>query len=105
MSVHRLPLVDRPLRRADATVPLSGFSHLFCALVQYHQSRSASIEALEASLEAAGREVGIRSLELLVARERGSRRETRLQGALQFIHTNVWRFLFGRVRRDRPGVG
>jgi hypothetical protein len=38
-------------------------------------------------------------LELLVVRERASRRDTRLQGILQFIHTNVWRALFGRVRR------
>jgi hypothetical protein len=37
-------------------------------------------------------------LELLAVRERGSRRDTRLQGILQFIHTNVWRALFGRVR-------
>jgi hypothetical protein len=40
-------------------------------------------------------------LELLSLRERGSRRDTRLQGILQFIHTNVWRALFGRVRPTR----
>jgi hypothetical protein len=42
-------------------------------------------------------------LELLVVRERASRRDTRLQGILQFIHTNVWRALFGRVRRPAGG--
>ena len=43
-------------------------------------------------------------LELLALRERGSRRDTRLQGILQFVHTNVWRALFGRVR-DTPRRG
>ena len=41
-------------------------------------------------------------LELLSLRERSSRRDTRLQGILQFIHTNVWRALFGRVRPATP---
>jgi len=41
-------------------------------------------------------------LELLSLRERNSRRDTRLQGILQFIHTNVWRALFGRVRPPTP---
>lgn len=49
-------------------------------------------------LDEAGYEVGSRILEVLVARERANRRDTRLQGVLQFIHTNVWRSLFGRVR-------
>jgi hypothetical protein len=48
-------------------------------------------------LDEAGYEVGSRMLEVLVARERANRRETRLQGVLQFVHTNVWRSLFGRV--------
>jgi hypothetical protein len=43
-------------------------------------------------------------LELLAVRERGSRRDTRLQGILQFIHTNVWRALFGRVRLACAGL-
>jgi len=49
-------------------------------------------------LEEAGYDVGCRTLELLCWRDKASRRETRLQGILQFVHTNVWRSLFGRAR-------
>mmetsp|Transcript_1428 Transcript_1428/g.2179 ORF Transcript_1428/g.2179 Transcript_1428/m.2179 type:complete len:129 (+) Transcript_1428:426-812(+) len=35
-------------------------------------------------------------LEVLSYREKGNRREIRLQGILQFINTNVWRCLFGK---------
>jgi len=40
--------------------------------------------------------VGARILEVLFHREKGNRREIRLQGILQFINTNVWRCLFGK---------
>ena len=36
-------------------------------------------------------------LEILSYREKGNRREIRLQGILQFINTNIWRCLFGKV--------
>lgn len=48
-------------------------------------------------LEDAGAGVGERMLEILSYREKGNRREIRLQGILQFINTNVWRCLFGKV--------
>jgi trafficking protein particle complex subunit 5 len=40
--------------------------------------------------------VGQRLLELIVWREKNSRRETRILGILQFIHTTVWKTLFGK---------
>ena len=36
-------------------------------------------------------------MEILSYREKGNRREIRLQGILQFINTNIWRCLFGKV--------
>jgi trafficking protein particle complex subunit 5 len=44
-----------------------------------------------------GYRVGQRVLELIVWREKNSRRETRILGILQFIHTVVWRTLFGKA--------
>ena len=118
MQVLRTPFASA------AQVSLSAFAFLFSELVQYNQSRVSSVTELERKcvrnrallvgvalrqlsavypccrrLDEAGYEVGSRVLEVLVARERANRRDTRLQGALQFIHTNVWRSLFGRVRR------
>jgi hypothetical protein len=106
-------------------VSLAAFAFLFSELVQYHQSRVSNINELErkcvsprrnsrchrprgappARLEEAGHGVGSRMLDLLCARDKANRREVRLQGILQFVHTNVWRSLFGRVRRQlrRPG--
>ena len=43
-----------------------------------------------------GYRVGQRVLELIVWREKNSRRETRILGILQFIHTVVWKTLFGK---------
>ena len=43
-----------------------------------------------------GYRVGQRMLELIVWREKNSRRETRILGILQFIHSVVWKTLFGK---------
>jgi hypothetical protein len=44
--------------------------------------------------------VGVRLLELLCYRERAGRRETRLLDILRFVHSTLWRYLFGRQARD-----
>lgn len=43
-----------------------------------------------------GRQVGRRSAELIFWRERPGRRETKLLQALMFVHTQVWKALFGK---------
>lgn len=100
-------ILDRPLPRGKTEVSLSAFAFLFSELVQYNQSRVGSVADLERRLDEAGAEVGARMLELLVLRDKAGRRDTHLQGVLQFVHTHVWRALFGRVRCDvkRPQSG
>ncbi|KAG6427778.1 hypothetical protein SASPL_112025 [Salvia splendens] len=78
-------------------VSLSAFAFLFSELVQYNQIQVDNIAELERRLEDAGYAVGARVLELLCHREKGSRRETRLLGILSFIHSTVWKVLFGKV--------
>ena len=51
-------------------------------------------------LEDIGFGVGLRLLELLVYRERGSKREVQLLKALVFLQTTMWRYLFGRDAQD-----
>lgn len=51
-------------------------------------------------LEDAGTGVGLRLVELLCFREKTSRRETRLLDALKFVHSVLWKYLFGRQARD-----
>jgi len=54
------------------------------------------LEADTTRLNEMGYRVGQRVLELIVWREKNSRRETRILGILQFIHTTVWKTLFGK---------
>ena len=51
-------------------------------------------------LEDAGYGVGLRLLEVLSYRERNSRREIRLLEMLKFIHTSLWKCLFGRQAKE-----
>lgn len=43
-----------------------------------------------------GYRVGIRMLELLTWREKNAKRETKVLGVLYFIHSVVWKALFGK---------
>ncbi|CAM6123315.1 unnamed protein product [Calypogeia fissa] len=90
-------VVDKPLGKGKTEVSLSAFSFLFSELVQYSQTRVDNITELERRLEDAGYGVGLRTLELLCHREKGNRRETRLLGILSFVHSTVWKCLFGKV--------
>ena len=53
-------------------------------------------ELIDDRLNEMGYRVGQRALELIVWREKNSRRETRFLGILQFIHTVIWKTLFGK---------
>eukprot|EP00850_Spirogloea_muscicola_P006227 SM000029S10522 [mRNA] locus=s29:602262:604276:+ [translate_table: standard] len=78
-------------------VGLSAFAFLFSELVQYSQARVSNVPELERKLEDAGYGVGLRMLELLCHREKGNKRETRLLQILTFVHSSVWKALFGKV--------
>lgn len=81
-------------------VSLSTFSYLFSELVQYCQSKVSNVGELERKLEEVGHGVGLRLLEILAYRERAGRRDTRLLDVLRFIHSTLWKYLFGRQAKD-----
>lgn len=90
-------IYDRSLHRARSDVSLSAFSFLFSESVQYLHRQSKDISELERRLSLLGQRIGIRALEYVTLREgKAARRETRVLGILRFIHTQVWRVLFGR---------
>ncbi|RKP26489.1 NO signaling/Golgi transport ligand-binding domain-containing protein [Syncephalis pseudoplumigaleata] len=66
-------------------------------MLQYAQNRVHGIQDLERKLNEFGYRVGIRSLELIMWREKNVTRETRVINVLYFIHTKVWKALFGRA--------
>ena len=56
--------------------------------------------SLSARLEDIGHGVGLRLLEVLCYREKASKRDNQLLDVLKFVHTVLWKFLFGRQARD-----
>ncbi|KAM8793930.1 TPPC5 protein, partial [Eudromia elegans] len=90
------PLLERPLGRPRGDVSLGAFALLFSELVQYCQNRVYSVAELQAQLASLGHQVGQRLLDVLVSREKGGRRETKLLGALLFVKGPAWRALFGK---------
>lgn len=98
-------------------VSLSAFAFLFSELVQYCHSKVQNVTELEQRyvvsfthvhpgppcahrLEDAGYGVGLRLLELLHYREGKAKRETNLLRMLMFVHTTVWKYLFGKPAKD-----
>ena len=55
---------------------------------------------MKCRLEDAGYSIGLRLLEMLCFRERNSKREIKVLDALKFVHSTVWKYLFGRQARD-----
>ena len=51
-------------------------------------------------LEDTGSGVGLRLLEILCFREKNSKRDVRLLDILKFVHSTLWKYLFGRQARD-----
>jgi len=92
------PLVDRqiPIRPRNE-VSLGAFAFLFSECIQYFQTRVSNVGELERRLADVGFDVGVRLLELLIYREKASKREIKVLGILSFLHTNVWKCLFGKI--------
>ncbi|KAI9267437.1 NO signaling/Golgi transport ligand-binding domain-containing protein [Sporodiniella umbellata] len=65
-------------------------------MLQYAQKRVNGIQDLEKKLNEFGYRVGFRMLELLTWREKVAKRETKVLGILYFIHSTVWKALFGK---------
>jgi len=89
-------IIDQPLNRPKKEVSLSAFSYLFSELVQYCQSRVNLTQELEKRLSDAGYGIGQRQVELLSQREKGCRKEKNIVAMLQFIHTTMWKAVFGK---------
>ncbi|KAJ3120644.1 TRAPP subunit trs31 [Nowakowskiella sp. JEL0407] len=88
--------LDRSLLLKRTDVSLSAFSFLFAEILSYSQNRSLGVQDLEKRLSEFGYRVGIRTLELLWFREKQGKRETKVLQTLYFIHSNLWKYLFGK---------
>lgn len=98
-SSNRKTIYDRNLNRARTSeLSLASFAHLFNTLIAYHHARAPSVSDLEARLAQSAYPIGVKLLDLLLFRmpARTASRPTRLIELLQFVHTTLWRALFGR---------
>jgi hypothetical protein len=93
--------------RGTREVNLSAYAWLFSEIVQQVAQKAKDLRDLEARLTLLGSHIGLRVLELLSYRISvtslasltapwSCKRETRLLGILYFIHTTVWKSLFGK---------
>ncbi|WVN85233.1 uncharacterized protein L203_100378 [Cryptococcus depauperatus CBS 7841] len=96
-------ILDRSIgRTASAKVSVGAWAFLFAEIVGYSQSRVDSVSDLEARLSSLGYDAGQRILALLLLRNtqasstKDPKREHRLIPALQFIHTQIYRYCFGK---------
>jgi len=90
------PILEKALSKGKTEINLSTFALLFSEMVQYCQNRVYTVPELQNKLSEMGQHVGYRILDVLVLRERGFKRETKLLQMLLFIKTNLWKSLFGK---------
>lgn len=90
-------IYDNSVFRRTPEVNLSSLAFLFSAIIQETQQNSKGVQQLEAKLNSYGYGVGTKFLELITLRDgKSAKRETKIVEVLQFIHTQVWKTLFGR---------
>ena len=95
-------ILERPRDKTrHAEVSLSALQFLFAEMVVYAQDRVSGIAEFEQLLGAIGRHVGLRALAMQSQRAQSAsnpkrpQRETRLLKTLLWIHTTLWKVLFG----------
>lgn len=94
--VPKISILEKPLSKGKGEINISAYALLFSEIVQYCQNRVLSVPELQAKLSELGFHVGQRILDLLFARERNFKRETKLLNILVFIKTTMWKALFGK---------
>lgn len=96
-------ILDRPLNKTKgAEVSLGAFAFLLAEIIGYSQGRVDSVNDLERRLSSLGYETGLRILSLIMLRNtqqaggKDPKREHRLIPILQFVHTQVYKYCFGK---------
>ncbi|GAA5963435.1 hypothetical protein JCM3765_003071 [Sporobolomyces pararoseus] len=105
-------IYERPLTRSRGTeISLTSWNFLFGEIIQYTQKQVIGISEFEKKLNVLGYRVGMRLIELLSIRDSlypihtstlsrsppPPSRNLRLLPLLTYIHSNLYRYLFGKV--------
>ncbi|CAN8064531.1 unnamed protein product [Agarophyton chilense] len=89
-------ILEKSLAQARGEVNMDAYLALFAELVSYCRDRVESVMALQEKLSQLGYRIGRRALDLIIAREKISKRDTRLRNILSFIALTLWTFLYGK---------
>lgn len=96
-ALRKTSIYDKNLHRKSGQVSLSSFTFLYSEIIQYMQKQSSGIQDLEQKLNRLGYHMGLRISELVTLREgKNAKREIKLLNVLQFIHTTIWKTIFGK---------
>ncbi|OCK78806.1 trafficking protein particle complex subunit 5 [Lepidopterella palustris CBS 459.81] len=96
---NKKTIYDRNLSRSkNSELSRAAFAYLFVEMISYAQKRVKGIADLEKRLNNQGYPLGLKLLELLLARAppNSALRPTRILPLLQFIAQTLWRHLFNR---------
>ncbi|WFD29117.1 Trafficking protein particle complex subunit 31 [Malassezia sp. CBS 17886] len=95
-------ILERPRDKTRAAeVSFSALQYLFAEAVAYTKERVLGIADLERLLSTMGHRVGVRALVLMAhrreatANSKNPKRETRLLPALLWVHSTLWKAVFG----------
>ena len=89
-------IYDKNLKMIRPEINLSTYSFLLSEIIQHFLEKKISTEEIEIELEKLGENIGPRVLELISFREKSYKHEIKHVEMLKFIHSNVWKLLFGR---------
>lgn len=97
LSLRKASIYEKNLHRKSIDVSISSYAFLFSEIIQYLQKKSTGIQDLERRLNDLGYHIGQRVLELITLRDgKNAKREIKILGVLQFIHTTVWKTVYGK---------
>lgn len=93
---------DKPKNKKPLEVNMSSLSFLFCEIVSWCHRSSKGIQDLENRLNGLGYQIGQKFLEVVKLREglKYSKREIKIVEILQFIHSAMWKSMFGKLANE-----
>uniref|UniRef100_A0A1I8AVW1 Trafficking protein particle complex subunit 5 n=1 Tax=Steinernema glaseri TaxID=37863 RepID=A0A1I8AVW1_9BILA len=95
-SNRHVSILDKSLSRGKSEINLSTFALLFAEMIKYAQSRVDTSAKLQDKLADYGKFVGVRLLDVIVLREKGYKRDTKLLNMLMFVKGTMWKNLFNK---------
>ena len=92
--MNKKSIFDRNLKISRPDINLSTFNYLLSQIIQYYLSNSRN---LDDELEKLGESIGPRLLELMTFREKTLKHEIKHVEMLKYIHSTIWKNLFGKT--------